>query len=327
MGAKFAKKGSEESWSLSEAADSYSRIDERLGERRLPEYYTDPVRFVREVIKTEPTREQVEILTSLVNNNHVAVRSGHGIGKTSCLAFAILWFLTTRMFAKIPVTAPMSHQLEDILWGELVKWWRNMEASFRDQWEYTSDKFFHKQHPNEWYCVARTARKERPEALQGFHGENLFFILEEAAGIPDELFQVSEGAITAKTNLVLAVGNPTRLSGFFFDCFHRDRARWNTLHFSSLASSLVDPAYSKRMASKYGEGSNIFRIRVLGDFVLGRGSAYSFVHARSRGRTNRRRTGGGNRLGSGRGPVRVGRDGPREEVREPDHGDQGRPGL
>ncbi len=61
--------------------------------------------------------------------------------------------------------------------------------------------------------------------------------------------------------------------------------------------------------------------------VLGRGSAYSFVHARSRGRTDRRRTGGGNRLGSGRGPVRVGRDGPREEVRKPDHGDQGRPGL
>jgi hypothetical protein len=267
MAVRAVKTGYDQSFSLSEAAAFLvERIEKRLGKERAAHYYHDPVAFVREIIRAEPTPDQVEILEALAEHNHVAVRSGHGIGKSAGIAFTILWFISTRRMPKIPITAPTSHQLEDILWSELIKWCRNMEPSFRDQFEHTSEKFYHKEYKEEWYCVARTARKEKPEALQGFHGENLLFVLEEAAGIPDEIFEVSQGSITSKDNMVLAVGNPTRLSGFFYDCFHRDRARWHTLHYSSLKSPLVDPSYSERMKAKYGEGSNIYRVRVLGEF-------------------------------------------------------------
>ncbi len=141
-----------------------------------------------------------------------------------------------------------------------------MDPAFADQFEYTSERFYHKSHKEEWFCVPRTARKENPEALQGFHGENLLFILEEGAGIPDEIYEVAEGSLTNKDNLVLMVGNPTRLSGFFYRAFHQDKKHWHQLHFSSEDSDLVDPGYCKRMAEKYGKNSNIYRVRVEGDF-------------------------------------------------------------
>jgi hypothetical protein len=141
-----------------------------------------------------------------------------------------------------------------------------MDETYRDQFEYTSEKFFHKNHRESWAIFPRTARAEKPEALQGFHGDNLLFLIDEAAGVDDRIFEVAMGALTAKENMVLMAGNPTRLSGFFFDSFHSDRHSWKTLHFSSLESPLVSKGYAKRMARKYGEGSNIYRVRVEGEF-------------------------------------------------------------
>ena len=38
------------------------------------------------------------------------------------------------------------------------------------------------------FAVARTARKENPDALQGLHAENMMFILDEASGIDQKIF-------------------------------------------------------------------------------------------------------------------------------------------
>ena len=40
------------------------------------------------------------------------------------------------------------------------------------------------------YAVARTARRDQPGALQGFHAKNLMFLIDEAAEVPDEIFEV-----------------------------------------------------------------------------------------------------------------------------------------
>jgi hypothetical protein len=61
-------------------------------------------------------------------------------------------------------------------------------------------------------------------------------------------------------------GNPTQLSGTFYDAFHRDRAFWKTFTFSSIDSDLVSDTYVETMKGKYGEDSNIYSVRVLGEF-------------------------------------------------------------
>ena len=179
------------------------------------------------------------ILEALAKHGHVSVRSGHGIGKSSCMAFASLWFMSCFPFVKIPATAPSSNQLFDIYWGELIRRWREMKEPYKSMFDATSEKFFHKDHKETWAIFPRTARPEKPEALQGFHGENLMFLLDEASGIHESIFQVAQGSLSSKDNKVLMCSNPIRLSGFFFDSHHADRGRWATFHFSSEDSELV----------------------------------------------------------------------------------------
>lgn len=141
-----------------------------------------------------------------------------------------------------------------------------MQPSLKDKFEMTADRFFHRDYRNDWFACARTARRESPEALQGFHSENLLFCIEEASGVCNEVFEVAEGSLTSAENYVLLIGNPTRINGYFFNAFHSDRNRWKTLHFKSTDSPLVNPSYAQRMAERYGKHSNIYRVRVNGDF-------------------------------------------------------------
>ena len=66
----------------------------------------------------------------------------------------------------------------------------------------------------------RTASKDNPEALQGFHAEHLLFLIDEASGIDDIVFEVGMGALSTPGAKVVMAGNPTRTSGFFYDTHH-----------------------------------------------------------------------------------------------------------
>jgi hypothetical protein len=46
------------------------------------------------------------------------------------------------------------------------------------------------QDPKGAFAVRRTASKDNPEALQGFHAEDVLFLMDEASGIPDIVFEV-----------------------------------------------------------------------------------------------------------------------------------------
>ena len=60
----------------------------------------------------------------------------------------------------------------------------------------------------------------------------------------------------------------TRLSGEFYRSHHADRHLWQTFHFSSEDALLVSPDYMNRIARKYGKDSDVYRVRVKGDFPL-----------------------------------------------------------
>lgn len=61
-------------------------------------------------------------------------------------------------------------------------------------------------------------------------------------------------------------GNPTQTTGYFFESHHRSRNEWECLHFSCLDSPLVDRKYPESMGREYGKDSDVFRVRVLGEF-------------------------------------------------------------
>ncbi len=231
-------------------------------------WYHDPYRFVIEALRAKPTDQQKLVLKAITPGTHASIRSGHGVGKTALLSWLILWFICTRADARIPCTASTHSQLRDILWPEIAKWMNELPLQYQAALEWQTERVIWIERKNTWFSVARTARKEAPEALQGFHSSNLLFIVDEASGVPSEVFEVAEGALTKENVISVMTGNPTRLSGEFYRSHHADRHLWKTFHFSSEDSPLVSPDYVDRIARKYGKDSDVYRVRVKGDFPL-----------------------------------------------------------
>jgi phage terminase large subunit len=227
----------------------------------------DPVLFVKTALGATPEAWQAEALEAVRDHDKVAIRSGHGVGKTTYLAWLVLWFLMTRHPAKIAATANTAHQLSDVLWSEIGKWHRRMPEVLRRLLEVKSDKVEVVGVPDS-FAVARTARREQPEALQGFHSTNMLFVIDEASGVDDLVFEVGQGAMSTAGAKTVMTGNPTRTSGYFYDAFHRMSASWKTMRVGCADSTQVSAGFLAEMAARYGAGSNVYRVRVEGEFPL-----------------------------------------------------------
>lgn len=197
-----------------------------------------------------------------------SVKAGHGVGKTTIEAWLILWFVLFHRNLKVPVTANSQDQLRDVVWAELSRWWRELPPFLKDLIEITAERVVVKADPEGSFAVARTARPERPEALQGFHAETLAFFIEEASGIEDIIFETAGGALSSEHSWVFMFANPTRTSGYFHRSHHQNRSSWRTYHIPCHLSSRVSPAYAEQIANEYGDQSNVYRVRVLGEFPL-----------------------------------------------------------
>ncbi len=229
-------------------------------------YYADhPVEFVEDIIGATPDEEQAKILRSVAQNQMTSVRSGHGVGKSTVEAWVVIWFMVTRPFPKIPCTAPTQHQLFDILWAEVSKWLRHNKA-LADEIVWTKEKVYMKGYPEEWFAVARTASK--PDALQGFHADDVLYIIDEASGVDDSIFEPVLGALSTPGAKLLMCGNPTQLSGFFYESHNKNRSSYAAFHIDGRKSSRVSQDFVQTIIRMYGEDSDVFRVRVAGDFPL-----------------------------------------------------------
>lgn len=240
---------------------------QRRTAKTLAHWRAHPEIFVQQVLGvTDIEKWQFRALCDLVKRDHHSIRSGHGVGKSAFLSWAILWYTATHFPCKVPCTAPTKHQIEDVLWGELALWRRKMKQGLADMFEVTSERMYFKMAPDECYAVARTARSDNPDALQGFHSENLLFVVDEASGVPDEIFQPLEGALSTPGAKSIMAANPTRTRGYFYDSHHRNRAQFNVIRVSCEDSSRVSPKYVEKMKAQYGVESNVYKVRVLGEF-------------------------------------------------------------
>lgn len=115
-----------------------------------------------------------------------------------------------------------------------------------------------------WFAVARTATK--PENMQGFHEDNMLFIVDEASGVADPIMEAVLGTLSGKNNKLLMCGNPTRTSGTFYDAFHSDRVLYRCYTVSSKDSARTNKENIESLIRKYGNDSNVVLVRVFGEF-------------------------------------------------------------
>lgn len=227
----------------------------------------------------EPQLEpwQVEALTmfSMVFQNRykvpgrLAIRSGHGVGKTAFLSIILLFTLFAGgRDVKIPVVANSLDQLRDGLWPEINKWINKLPEDIRPAIEWKAETITLKANPTNCFAVRKTASTHRPEALQGIHADTVLAIFEEASGIPELTIETAQGSLSTPGAMAVAVGNPTRRSGFFYNIFTKPllRAEW---HNQLRVNSEDVPRARGHIASiinLYGKDSNKYRVRVLGEF-------------------------------------------------------------
>ena len=233
--------------------------------KAIPVWRKDPAAFVQKVLGVEPTAQQKMVLADIAKPGaKISIKSGHGTGKSTIMAWCILWFLLCYPDAKVPCTAPSASQLKDVLWAEIGKWLAKIPAQLKQLYDYTNDRISINDTGS--FAAARTARKEQPEALQGFHAKNIMFIIDEASGVPDAIFEVARGALSTPSARILMASNPTMLTGYFYDSHNRARDIWSRYTFSCLDSPLVSPNYAKEIAAEYGENSDVYKVRVIGEF-------------------------------------------------------------
>ena len=232
-------------------------------EQILKKFRDEPVEFVRKILHAEPDEWQADALNALARRPRIAIRSGHGVGKTALESWAICWFLFTRPFCKVPCTAPTRDQVNNILWSEISKWLKRSEL-LTELFEWQKTKICFRAQPERWAALAKSAA--RPENMAGFHEDHLLFVLDEASGIEDGIFEAIEGALTTSDAKLLICGNPTRNSGFFKRAFFEDRELYATFKVSSADSGRVANEYCKRLIKQYGADSDVVRVRVLGEF-------------------------------------------------------------
>ena len=230
-------------------------------------YRADPVLFVKEVLGVEPDDWQKDFLNAVASGERkISIRSGHGVGKSTTASWAMLWFLLTRYPVKVVVTAPTSAQLYDALFAELKRWVKELPQPIQDLLDVKQERIELKASATEAFISARTSRAEQPEALQGVHSDNVMLVADEASGVPEAVFEAAAGSMSGHNALTILLGNPVRSSGFFFDTHNRLKDEWWTKRVSCIDSARVSKEYVDDMKSRYGEESNAFRIRVLGEF-------------------------------------------------------------
>ena len=232
-------------------------------------YKDDPVLFVKEVLGATPYDYQAEFLDALASGERkMSVRSGHGTGKSTTSSWAMLWYVLLRFPNKVVVTAPTSGQLFDALFAELKRWINELPPQLQVLLTVKSDRVELTSAPAEAFISARTSRAETPEALAGVHSQNVLLVVDEASGVPEKVFEAAAGSMSGHSATTILLSNPTRSSGTFFESQTRLASTWWTRRWSCVESPLVSEEFVDEMRARYGEDSNAFRIRVLGEFPM-----------------------------------------------------------
>jgi phage terminase large subunit len=198
----------------------------------------------------------------------ISIRSGHGVGKTTVLAWIIIHHILTKFPQKTVCTAASEDQLYEALAAECKAWILKLAPELQALLEVRSESIDLKASPNESFVSFRVSRADKPEAMAGVHSDNVLLVGDEASGIPDPIFESGAGSMSGHNATTILAGNPVRSSGLFFDTHDVLKDIWETFHVSCLDCSRVSPDFVEDMRRRYGERSNAFRVRVLGEFPM-----------------------------------------------------------
>jgi hypothetical protein len=186
-----------------------------------------------------------------------AVSSGHGIGKSAMVAWVTRWALATHEDARAVVTANTDTQLRSKTWPEVAKWHRLALDKELFVCTATALHSVDPEHEKTWRADAVPWSENNTEAFAGLHnlGKRILVIFDEASGIADKVWEVTEGALTDEGTEILWVvfGNPTAATGRFRECFRKNRHRWKTRQIDSRTVDGTNKVQLQKWVDDHGD--------------------------------------------------------------------------
>lgn len=276
---------------------------EKQAIEQIKHWRENPLDFAKQVFHFKPSNQQKDFLEELgcmvrakmkrdedipltetdefyVKKRGISIRSGKGTGKDACVAIVVYWFLFCFHQSKTYLLAPSLDNLKSNLIAEMALWRARRQGETKlcliaDELDLMTVGCRLKNDPDEgknWFVKCNSAGPHLPEeqqveTLQGKHARYMMFVIDEASGVPDPVFQPLDTTLTDPVNFVLLLWNPTRRSGFAFNThFDPNESKyWINLHWSAEQSDLIMPEQIQYLREKYGEDSSQYRVSVLGE--------------------------------------------------------------
>ncbi|MXP27917.1 terminase [Porphyrobacter algicida] len=203
-----------------------------------------------------------------------ATASGHGIGKSTEVAWLILWSTMTHENTRGVVTANTESQLRSKTWPEVAKWYGLLQFDVLREMFRLEATSLHATEPGRertWRFDAIPWSERNPEAFAGLHnaGKRIVLLFDEASSIIDAIWDTASGALTDAGTEILwfAYGNPTRNTGRFHSAIvGRHRTEWQHRMIDGRDVKRTNKAQLQAWIETYGEDSDFVRVRVKGQF-------------------------------------------------------------
>ena len=260
---------------LREIRDQLQRkVDRRNLKTRARLYAHNPVGWVTERLQQTVWSRQRDIMCSVRDHRRTAVRSAHGVGKSHTASLVAAWWLDTHPpgEAFVVTSAPTFAQVRAILWRYIRRVHRRGKLAGRvNQTEWHIE--------DELVAFGRKPADHDESAFQGIHARYVLVILDEACGIPEQLWIAADALTTNADCRILAIGNPDNPASYFRKvCV--PGSGWNVLGISAfdspnltgeevpegVAQALVGRAWVEEKAAEWGEDNPLYQSKVLGEF-------------------------------------------------------------
>lgn len=237
-------------------------------------YRQNPAGWINDVLGEHVWSKQREIAEAVRDHRKVAVPSCHEAGKSWLAARIVAWWLSVwpagEAFAV--TTAPTAPQVRAILWREINRAHRKGRLPGRtNQTEWWIN--------DEIVAFGRKPSDYDPAAFQGIHARRVLVVIDEACGVPENLW-VAGNSLAANTHSrMFAIGNPDDPGSYFaracspgsgwhvipIDAFETPNFTGEAIP-EDLHDLLVSPVYEQEMRAEFGEEGATYLSKVRGRF-------------------------------------------------------------
>jgi len=258
----------------------------------------EPDWWIEHILGCALTAFERELVKLVATSPRVTVRSCTASGKTFTAGRLVLWFLNNHKPSIVLTTAKTFRQVEIEIWKEI--WTAYKASKFPLGGRLLATRL---EMDKDWFALGFST--DDAENVLGVHSKHILIIIDEAPGIPDEVYKAIETPMSTGNAKVVVLGNPMQPIGEYRNTF--DSPLYKQFHISAFDTPnfisfnitlddiksgewkdkvgiaqwqiedgswldkmpcpyLINPLWVTERLGEWGEGSFSFQVYVLGNF-------------------------------------------------------------